>query len=138
MNRKINLVLNESQNIKDLENIPLNNLDSIFSYSCELLICKYFHIIENSVAEKALEALFDKIRPQGQLILGFIDYRELCYDYIHKKINNETFFANIRNIYNYFNTEDIIKYAESLQNAIVIETKTDQYNTFITITKTKP
>jgi len=138
MNRKINLILNESQKIEDVENITLNSLDSIFSYSCELLICKYFYVIDNAVVEQAIAAMFDKIRPQGQLILGVIDYRQLCNDYIRKKIDNQQFFANIKNIYNYFNTDDIIRYMESLSNAIVVETKTDQYNTYITITKTKP
>ncbi len=138
MNRKINLILNESQKIEDIENITLNSLDSIFSYSCELLICKYFYVIDNTAVEQAIAALFDKIRPQGQLILGVIDYRQLCYDYIHKKIDNQQFFTNIKNIYNYFNTDDIIRYMESLSNAVVVETKTDQYNTYITITKTKP
>lgn len=138
MNRKVNLVINESQNIKDIENLPLNSLDSIYSYSCELLICKSFNIIDNGSAQQALGVLFDKIRPQGQLILGIIDYKQICVDYVHKKINNQEFFGYIKNIYNYFNLDDIINYIESLSNSIIIEIKTEKYNTYITITKTKP
>lgn len=138
MNRKVNLIIHESQNIKDIENLPLNNLDSIYSYSCELLICKNFNIIDNSSAQQALNALFDKIRPQGQLIVGIIDYRQICTDYVHKKIDNQEFFAYIKNIHNYFNIDDIINYSESVSNSSIIEIKKDQYNTYITITKTKP
>lgn len=138
MNRKINLVYNESQNIKELENVPINNVESIFSYSCEILICRSFNIFDESIAAQALSVLFDKIRPQGQLIIGVIDYKQLCYDYIHKKIDNIQFFSYMSTAHNHYGLEDVIEYFESLQNSIILDTKSDQYLNFITIVKTKP
>lgn len=138
MNRKVNLIFNESQNLNDIENIPMSNLDSIFSYSCELLVCKNFSLFDMSIAHKALDALLEKIRPQGQLIVGVLNNRQLCLDFIHKKIDTETFFGHIKNAYNFLDLDEIIKYIEPISNLVVLETQYKDYYNYITITKTQP
>lgn len=138
MNRKINLIVDDAQKIKELENIHVNQIDSVFSYSCELLLCRAFNIFDNSIAHQALGVLFDKIRPQGQLIIGTINYKQLCTDYINKKIDNAVFFSYIKATNNHIGSDDIIQSMESVPNAMILEVKTDNYINYITITKTKP
>lgn len=138
MNRKINLIINDTQQIKDLENIHVNQLDSVFSYSCELLVCKIFNIFDNTIAKQALNALFDKIKPNGQLIIGTTNYRQLCADYLHKKINNQQFFAYIKATNNDLGIDDMMDLFASVPNASIVETKIDNYHNYITIIKTRP
>lgn len=138
MNRKVNLITHESQSINDIENLPMSNLDEVFSYSCELLVCKNFSLFDMSIAQKALDALLEKIRPQGQLILGVLNTRQLSLDYIHKKIDVSDFFGYMKNTHNYLNLDEIIRYIDSLSNMVVIETQYKDYYNYITITRTQP
>lgn len=138
MNRKVNLIANESQSIKDIENLPMSNLDIVFSYSCELLLCKNFSLFDMSIAQKALDTLLEKIRPQGQLVLGVLNIRQLSLDYIHKKINISDFFGYMKNTYNYLDLDEIIHYVDSLSNMTIIETQYKDYYNYITITRTQP
>jgi hypothetical protein len=138
MNRKVNLVSNESQNLTGVENIQMSNLDSIFSYSCELLICKNFSLFDVSIAHRALDSLLEKLRPQGQLIVGVLNSRQLCLDYIHKKIDTGGFFSYIKNTYNYLDLDEMIRYLDSISNVVILETQYKDYYNYITITKTQP
>ena len=45
MSKRVNLISNENQKIDNFENINLSELDSVFNYSCEILICKYFSLL---------------------------------------------------------------------------------------------
>lgn len=138
MNRKVNLVSHESQNIKELENIPINNMDSVFSFSCEILVCKNFSIFEEPSSRQALSVLLDKVRPQGQLILGVSNLKSICSDYLNRKIDNETFLKYIRNVRNHIGMDDIIAILESTKNGILVDIKSDNYVDYLTIIKTKP
>lgn len=138
MNRKVNLISNDSQKLNGLDNINIQELNNIFPYSCELVVCKYFNIFEESDAEKALEVLIDKVRPQGQLILGFIDLSKICNDLLNKKIDNKEFFDFMKNIHNHFGLDDMIEYIEKNNNIQLIDTNyNQQYINFITISKSK-
>lgn len=138
MNRKVNLISHQSQNIDGIENISIENINSIYNYSCELLLCKYFNVFDNSVVTQVLDALIDKIRPNGQLIIGLIDLRQICIDFIHRKITNEDFFMYMKNTHNYFGVDDLISKIDNTKNCIVIETKYTDYINFVTISKNKP
>lgn len=136
MNRKINLIINDAQKLEELENIKVQEMGNIFPYSCELLVCKYFNIFEETEASQALSALVEKIRPQGQLILGVIDLYKICNDLINKKINNVTFFDFVKNIHNHFSLDDMLEYADQNKNIYILDINYSQeYITFVTITK---
>lgn len=135
MSRKINLIYQEEQKIKEIENISIAEVNSIFSYSCELLICKYFNIFDNGIVDQALSSLIDKVRPKGQIILGLSNMHELCSDFIHKKLTNEQFFSKIKTIHNYFGIDDIISYINSTGVGSIVNIKSEKYITYITIIK---
>lgn len=136
MNRKINLISNDSQKLDNLENINIQQLNTIFPYSCELIVCKYFNIFEEADAEKALDLLLEKIRPQGQLIIGLIDLTRICNDLLAKKINNTDFFAFIKNIHNHFGLDDIFEYINRYKNINLLDINNNQqYINFATLSK---
>jgi|688.fasta_scaffold96036_3 hypothetical protein len=138
MNQKINLISSDLQKIDSLENINIQNINNIFPYSCELLVCKYFNIFEEHDAEKALDLLIDKIRPNGQLIIGVASLNKICSDFLSKKINNKDFFDYIKNIHNHIGLDDILEYIDKNNHIDVIDINYDQeYIHFITITKNK-
>lgn len=137
MNRKINLISHESQKIDGIENIEIGLVDNIFPYSCEILICKYFNIFEENDAKKALDILIDKIRPNGQIIIGAIEMDTICSDFINKQISNKDFFDYMKNIHNHFGIEDIIKYISNNENIYLLEINNQDYINYITLTKNK-
>lgn len=138
MNRKINLISHESQHLDGLENISIQLIDSIYPYSSEILVCKYFNIFEEKDADKALEVLIDKIRPRGQLILGVINLNKICSDLLNKKITTLDFIQFIKNIHNHFTIDDIAEYINKKTDIQILEINHDQnYIDFITITKQK-
>lgn len=137
MNRKINLISHESQKLDGIDNIPIQNIDSIYPYSCELLLCKYFNIFDESDWRKALEALIEKIRPNGQLIIGTIDLHKICSDFINKQLSNQDLFDLIKNIHNHCGLDDILDILNGSKEIVVLETNNQAYIDYITITKNR-
>lgn len=137
MSKRVNLISNENQKIDNFENINLSELDSVFNYSCEILICKYFSLFDESVASKALDILLEKIKPKGQIIIGISNLKEISADYIRKQISNEDFFHYIKNIHNHFGMHDIILYIEKNQSFAVTEVNKDEYEDYLTIARLK-
>lgn len=137
MNRKINLVYEDKEDkVDQLENIPIAELDRVFPYSCEILVCKYFNIFEEHQAAQALSVLLDKIRPQGQLIIGVIDLVGLCEDFLNKKITTLDFFAGIKYCHNPMGLDDIMDYTNKNNNFSILEiVNHNNYIHFITLTK---
>jgi hypothetical protein len=121
-----------------LENINVQNINDIFPYSCELVICKYFNIFDENDANSALAVLLDKIRPHGQLILGVVDLNKICSDLLSKELSNKDFFDYIKNIHNHIGVDDILEYIDNNEVYKVLDINYDQeYISFITLTKNK-
>lgn len=138
MNKRINIVQDTSQSIENFENVNISSVESIFNYSCEILVCQYFSSFDESTCSRALEVLLDKIRPKGQIILGVTNLHDLCLDFVNKKMSNQDFFAHIKNIHNHIETEDIISYAESSSESfIVTNVSKNNYHNNITIVRIK-
>jgi hypothetical protein len=138
MNKRINVIQNDSQTIENFENVNISKIDSIFNYSCEILICQYFSIFDESICNQALEILLDKIRPKGQIVLGIMNLYDICSDFVNKKISNEVFFTNIKNIHNHIGVEDIISYISSFpENFILTNISKNNYHHHITIVRIK-
>lgn len=137
MNRKINLIYDDKEDkVDQLENIPISELERIFPYSCEILVCKYFNIFEEKQSLQALSVLLDKIRPQGQLIIGVIDLTKICDDFLNKKITTSDFFSNIKYCHNAMGLDDIMDYTNKNSNFSILEiVDHNNYIYFITLTK---
>lgn len=137
MNRKINFIIHESQKLDGVENILIENMDNVYPYSCDLLLCKYFNIFEEKDWSQALETLIEKIRPNGQLVIGVADLYEICSDYLNRQLSNKEFFDLIKNVHNHCGIDDLIEIFNSSKHILILETNNQTYINYITITKNK-
>ena len=136
MNRKINLIYNDNDKIEGLENVPMSDISQVFPYSCEILVCRHFNIFEQHQSEEAMNALLEKIKPNGQLVIGVVDLSNICEDYINKKIKSTLFFDYIKHCRNPIGVDDVIEYVQLNNQYFIVEIVTQQnYIHFITLSK---
>jgi len=98
MNRSVNLYCDSKQDmIKNIDNININNLQKIVNYSVDHL---YFFIpeyIKSDDLKKYFAEIYNKIRPQGKVIIRFLDFKEASKKYINNIIDDATLFSLIQN-----------------------------------------
>jgi hypothetical protein len=139
MNNKINLIYLDSddQKISDFFNMHVSQIYEIYAYSCDVLICKYLCVFNSDAIYQVLSTLLEKIKPKGQLILGVINIKKLCIDYLHGKLLGSEMLNYMRISGNSTTISDIIEYIETNQKncqILNIDT-TNNYIEYITITK---
>ena len=98
MNRSVNLYCDSKQDmIKNIDNININNLQKIVNHSVDHL---YFFIpeyIKSDDLKKYFAEIYNKIRPQGKVIIRFLDFKEVSKKYINNIIDDATLFSLMQN-----------------------------------------
>lgn len=136
MNKKINLTISDSANKLDgFDNLHVNELDSVFSCSLDMVYCSIFNIFTNDNAYQALDAILEKLRPGGQLIISVFNIKRLAALYLSGSISDNDFFNNIKSSNNSIQYAEVIKHIISTGSSSIIDVKKDELITFLTVSK---
>jgi hypothetical protein len=138
MNKKINLTITDSKNtINGFEDLHINQLDSLFSCSVDMIYCSIFNVFHSANVYQVLDAIIEKLRPNGQLILNIWSLKKLAKLYVSDNISDADFFNNVKASNNSVSYTDIIKHISSSNISSVVDVKKDDLVTFLTISKNK-
>ena len=138
MNKKINLTITDSKNtINGFEDLHINQLDSLFSCSVDVIYCSIFNVFNSENVYQVLDAIIEKLRPNGQLILNIWSLKKLAKLYVSDNISDADFFNNVKASNNSVSYTDIIRHISSSNISSVVDVKKDDLVTFLTISKNK-
>lgn len=108
MSRNINLYNSQTeQNLDGFQNMPLSKLDEIVNYSVDILYYKDVNQLESDKKNTTLEAILQKIRVGGRLVLKFVDSKIVSKMYWDNQISPQAFIDKICNNKNITTPEEI-------------------------------
>jgi hypothetical protein len=102
-----------------------------------MIYCSIFNVFSPANIYQILDAIIEKLRPNGQLILNVWNLKKLATMYISGNISDEDFFNNVKLSNNSVSYTDIIKHISSSNISSIIDVKKDDLVTFLTISKNK-
>lgn len=140
MSKKINLTVGNPQNANslapDIQNFNVEQLSTLFSCSVDMIYCTIFNMFDETNVYQALDAILDKIKPGGSLLITVPNLKRIAKLFVDGVIPNKDFFQNIRSINNSVSYNDIIQYCKQKNNIIIADLKKEETISFITINKT--
>ena len=136
MSKKINIVLqNGGSNLVDFENIHLEQISSIFSFSCEIINCSVASFFDQAKFWIIIDLLLDKLKPNGQLMLSLYDTKRLAFLYSNGQVNVSDYLGLMKSINNCISLPEVIDFLGKKQDIVFVDTKRDQLITNITLAK---
>jgi len=139
MNKKINLTINNNSNtIQGFSDLHINELDTLFSCSVDMIYCNIFNVFNNDNAYQILDAIIEKLRPGGQLVINVLNLKRLATLFVSGGLSDTDFFNTVRTSNNSLSYTEMIKHVTKNNVASVIDVKKDNLVTFLTISKNKP
>lgn len=136
MSKNINIVLqNTASNLVDFENIPIEQISSIFSFSCDMINCSIASFFDQTKFWIIIDLLLDKLKPNGQLILSLYDTKRLALLYANGQINVTDYLGLMKTINNCISLPEIINFLHQKEDIVLIDTKRDQIITNVTLAK---
>lgn len=109
MIRKIHLIHHkQKERLTGFTEIPLTDIDSIVNYSVDMMYCSVLNKIEKSKISQYIDAICNKIRYGGQLVLTISDIKKLCSLYLSKSIDDNEFFESVADSHQLLTEADVI------------------------------
>lgn len=98
MKRNINLCLeNIDEENSQYQNVSVYNIDKIVNNSCDIVTVSILEQLSPQECETTILKSLDKLKPIGYLVLSFVNFKKICYDYHIGKVNNKIMIENIQN-----------------------------------------
>lgn len=113
MKRNINIISNNYiRSVANFENIHIDNIDGLINFSIDNIILGFINFLDKKTAQKIMLGLLSKIRPQGSVIISFIDLQLVCKNYLNNNISNDDMINLIKPINNIVNIDEIMTYID--------------------------
>lgn len=139
MSKKINIILqNMNSNLVGFENIPIEQISSVYSFSCDIINCSIASFFDQNKFWTIIEILIDKLKPNGQLSLSLYDVKRLASLYANNQVKDTDYLSLMKNINNSISLSDVIEYVSNKKDIILADTKKDQLIMYITLIKNHP
>jgi hypothetical protein len=133
MSRIINIYIDiEPDQNQELNNIHIDNISVVPNYSINKILLQDAQKIEENKVNKLLTEIMTKLTMGGEIIISFIDFNSLCYDYLNKILTDKETMKYIHTIKNILSFKII---ESTLDNRLFRIAKIDKnkYNSIITI-----
>lgn len=136
MSKNLNIILpGQTMNVDGYSNIEITNLQTIYSYSVDFIICSVTSFLDQNNFWLAIETMIDKLKPGGQIMLSLYDSKRLAYLYGSSQIEDKYFIQLIKNINNTKSLSDLNSFLEQKNNINLVEIKKDHIIDYITLSK---
>jgi hypothetical protein len=136
MSKKINIVLqNGGSSLVDFENIHIDQISSIFSFSCDMINCSVASFFDQTKFWVIVDLLLDKLKPNGQLMLSLYDTKRLAFLYANGQVNVSDYLGLTKSINNCISLPEVISFLSKKQDIVFVDTKRDQLIVNITLAK---
>ena len=136
MSKKINITLpNCNETMPGFENLPVNNLDTLYSYSVDVINCEISHIFDAQHYWQMILTMLDKLKPKGCLILRLYNVKNICKLYYIDNIDTNLFLSIMSQIRNTNNIDEFMAFFAERKEAIISEYKNDNIISLITLIK---
>ena len=78
MSKNLNIILpGQTMSVDGYSNIEITNLQGIYSYSIDSIICSVTSFLDQNNFWPAIEIMIDKLKPGGQIMLSLYDSKRL-------------------------------------------------------------
>jgi hypothetical protein len=136
MSKNLNIILpGQTMSVDGYSNIEITNLQGIYSYSIDSIICSVTSFLDQNNFWPAIEIMIDKLKPGGQIMLSLYDSKRLAYLYGSSQIEDTYFIQLIKNINNTKSLSDLNNFLEQKSNINLVEIKKDHIIDYITLSK---
>lgn len=136
MSKNINIILqNMNANLVGFENIPIDHISSIYSFSCDIINCSIASFFDHNKFWTIIEILIDKLKPHGQLSISIYDTQRIASLYINNQIQSSDYLGLMKNINNCISLSDFIEFSSKKQDIVLADIKKDNLITNIIIIK---
>lgn len=128
MNRKIHLVHHKQKDrLTGFTEVPLTDVDSIVNYSVDMMYCSALNKVDKSKINQYMDAICNKIRYGGQVVLVISDIKKLCNLYLSKSIDDGEFFEAVADSHQLLTEHQIVHTmtSKSFELLSVEKNKTD-------------
>lgn len=139
MSKKINIVLqNGGSGLVDFENIHIDQISSVFSFSCDMINCSVASFFDQAKFWVIVDLLLDKLKPNGQLMLSLYDTKRLAFLYSNGQVNVSDYLGLTKSINNCISLPEVISFLSKKQDIVFVDTKRDQLIVNVTLAKSAP
>jgi hypothetical protein len=136
MSKNLNIILpGQTMNVDGYSNIEITNLQGIYSYSIDSIICSVTSFLDQNNFWPAIDIMIDKLKPGGQIMLSLYDSKRLAYLYGSSQIEDTYFIQLIKNINNTKSLSDLNNFLEQKSNINLVEIKKDHIIDYVTLSK---
>jgi hypothetical protein len=136
MSKNLNIILpGQTMSVDGYSNIEITNLQGIYSYSIDSIICSVTSFLDQNNFWPAIEIMIDKLKPGGQIMLSLYDSKRLAYLYGSSQIEDTYFIQLIKNINNTKSLSDLNNFLEQKSNINLVEIKKDHIIDYVTLSK---
>jgi hypothetical protein len=136
MSKNLNIILpGQTMSVDGYSNIEITNLQGIYSYSIDSIICSVTSFLDQNNFWPAIDIMIDKLKPGGQIMLSLYDSKRLAYLYGSSQIEDTYFIQLIKNINNTKSLSDLNNFLEQKSNINLVEIKKDHIIDYVTLSK---
>jgi hypothetical protein len=116
--------------LPDTEGVSITKVSDIVNHSVDTIFCDCLESVSEEGFSIVFEEILHKIRPQGYLVITFLDIKKICLAYLQNTIDNQAFLALVKTKNSFINIDKL----SLLTNPNTFRiTKIDTDNTLISI-----
>ena len=109
MKRILNITSDQYKvSLPNIDSVNISNLNDIINCSVDTIFCYILEYINENTLVDTIHSLLHKLRPSGNLIIRFSDFKKICESYIGSSISGSELLNEARGKHNILSIDFIM------------------------------